>query len=193
VRKVHDNMESGMRKLILATASAIALGIVGAGPLYAQNQNTDTGSAGTMPQAAPRTPATGITQPSMPQDQTGTPAPSGANEASSANTTGMNADWARLSRSDVQQIQEKLRSDGLYHGQIDGLMGPGTQQALRTYQRKNGLPVTGTPDPQTLSSLQIATTGAGSSTAPNALEMSPSSGAGTSGTGNTSMPNGVQH
>ena len=173
-----------MRKLILASASAIALGIVGAGPLYAQN--TDTGTAGAT-SGAVQTPATEAAQPVMPQGQTAMPAPSAANEQSNANMPGTNGDWGRLSRADMQQVQEKLRGDGLYHGRIDGMSGPGTQQALRTFQRKNGLPVTGTPDPQTLSSLQVNTTGVGSSTAPNASETSPSSNAGTSGTSSTEM------
>jgi hypothetical protein len=176
-----------MRRLILATASAIALGIVGTGPLYAQN----TGTAGTTP-GAMQAPATETTQPAMPQGQIATPAmpstsgdlSSNTNAAASSQTSG---GWTQLSRADMQQIQEKLRSDGLYHGRIDGLSGPGTQQALRTYQRKNGLPVTGTPDPQTLSSLQINMPGVGSSTAPNPSEMNPSSSAGTSGMGNTEM------
>ncbi|HEY2540872.1 MAG TPA: peptidoglycan-binding domain-containing protein, partial [Stellaceae bacterium] len=44
---------------------------------------------------------------------------------------------------------------------------PGTQQALRSYQQQNGLPVTGSPDQQTVSSLSGTGAGVGSSTMPN--------------------------
>jgi len=183
-----------MRKLILATASAVALGIAGTGPLYAQN--THDGSAGATPGAEP--PAIGAIQPAKPNEGTPPPAmPSASTSNPSSDTvtaasSQTNGNWTKLSRADMQQIQEKLRSEGLYHGKIDGLNGSGTQQALRTYQRKNGLPVTGTPDPQTLSSLQISMPGVGSSTEPNSTEMNPSSNAGTSGTSNSSMPGGKQ-
>jgi peptidoglycan hydrolase-like protein with peptidoglycan-binding domain len=181
-------MEFGMRKLILATASAIALGVVSGGPLYAQNTTGTTPGAQQPPAEAtqPAMPNAGATTPAMPSPSTSNP-PSDTGMAASSQASG---DWTKLSRADMQQIQEKLRSDGLYHGRIDGLSGPGTQQALRTYQRKNGLPVSGTPDPQTLASLQINTTGVGSSTMPGSSEMNPSSSAGTSSTTNPSMPNG---
>ena len=172
-----------MRKLILATASALALGIVGAGPLYAQN--TYGGTAGTAPGA--QKPATEATQPAMPNAEATTlamPSPSASNpssEAAAAPASKPIGDWSKLSRADMRQIQEKLRADGFYHGRIDGLDGRGTQLALRTYQRRNGLSVTGTPDPQTLSRLQMTTAGVGASTAPGSSQMSPSSGAGASG------------
>lgn len=41
------------------------------------------------------------------------------------------------------QIQRHLAATGYYHGQIDGVIGEGTRQAIRNYQRANSLPVTG--------------------------------------------------
>lgn len=43
----------------------------------------------------------------------------------------------------VAQIQELLRQQGIYTGQADGMTGPQTVEAIRTYQSRNGLKVTG--------------------------------------------------
>jgi peptidoglycan hydrolase-like protein with peptidoglycan-binding domain len=42
-------------------------------------------------------------------------------------------------RSEVSEVQQKLQQQGLYHGNIDGILGRQTHQALRQYQRQNGL------------------------------------------------------
>ncbi len=49
----------------------------------------------------------------------------------------------------VQQAQERLDALGLDPGPIDGVMGARTRDALRTFQQKNDLPVTGELDWQT--------------------------------------------
>ena len=184
-----------MRNLILATASAIALGIAGASPIYAQNANTGTAPDAGSPAA--QTPATRATQPAMPQAgntiQQTPPSMSGSQSSSPDMASGSQSatDWGRLSRNDIEQIQQKLKQEGLYRARIDGLVGPGTQQALRAYQRKHGLPVTATLNPQTLASLNVTPTGSGagvgSSTAPNSsndMNMPPSSNTGAGGANN---------
>lgn len=45
--------------------------------------------------------------------------------------------------SQVSNVQSALAREGYYDGAIDGTLGPGTQKALRRYQRDHGLPVTG--------------------------------------------------
>lgn len=45
----------------------------------------------------------------------------------------------------VAQIQTQLMEAGLYPGPADGLTGPLTEDAVATYQRENGLEVTGRP------------------------------------------------
>lgn len=184
-----------MRTLILATASAIALGIAGASPLYAADNTAGT-PASAAPSAA-QTPTSGTMQPATPQAgaMQQTPSMSGTNQNTSpdmASASQSSIDWPRVTSADVQQVQQKLQQDGLYRGKIDGLVGPGTQQALRTYQHKNGLPVTATLDPQTMNSLLSAGAGAGvgSSTPPNSsndMNMTPPSNAGANG-GNTPSP-----
>jgi murein L,D-transpeptidase YcbB/YkuD len=66
---------------------------------------------------------------------------------------------------DVQQLQEQLKSAGLYRGRVDGEMGPQTRRALARFQRQQGLRPTGVPDEQTLSALNGNQPGTGSSTA----------------------------
>jgi soluble lytic murein transglycosylase-like protein len=46
-------------------------------------------------------------------------------------------------------LQVALRFQGLYSGPIDGLVGPQTVHALRAFQRREGLPVTGLADVKT--------------------------------------------
>jgi peptidoglycan hydrolase-like protein with peptidoglycan-binding domain len=57
------------------------------------------------------------------------------------------------SRAEIKDIQQKLKADNLYRGNIDGLMGPETRQALASYQKQNGLRVTASLDRQTRDSL----------------------------------------
>jgi hypothetical protein len=94
---------------------------------------------------------------------------SGASSPSSAKTA------------DVRRAQEALKARGLYTAEVDGRMGPKTKQALREFQRREGLPQTATLDSRTMERLAGATstrtgsaTGAASTTA---------SGAGSTGSG----------
>lgn len=73
--------------------------------------------------------------------------------------------WARgesaqpqMSQAEVRQVQERLQELGYYEGAIDGIHGPKTAEAMREYQRAQGLPVTGTFDQETTQALQIAKT-----------------------------------
>jgi murein DD-endopeptidase MepM/ murein hydrolase activator NlpD len=50
---------------------------------------------------------------------------------------------------DVAALQVGLRARGLYPGTVDGVLGPGTQQALRRFQRHVGLAPDGVPGPRT--------------------------------------------
>ena len=74
--------------------------------------------------------------------------------------------WAS-SQQEIRQAQEQLRDQGLYHGQIDGILGPGTKRALQQFQQKNGLQVTATLDQPTMNKLLGAAAGEGSTMPPN--------------------------
>lgn len=64
---------------------------------------------------------------------------------------------ASLSQGVVQQVQRQLQQDGFYqNGDIDGLYGPNTAQAIANFQRQNGLAVTGQLNGQTLQALGVS-------------------------------------
>ncbi len=71
----------------------------------------------------------------------------------------------QLPAKQVIQLQQKLHQEGLYTGPVDGKWGPETQAAVRNFQTKENLPVTGQLDPQTMSKLGInVSSGSSSST-----------------------------
>ena len=64
---------------------------------------------------------------------------------------------------EVIQIQTKLKRWGYYNGNIDGIYGSQTQEAVRYFQRKNGLAVDGIAGPKTLSAMGITSSSSSSS------------------------------
>jgi peptidoglycan hydrolase-like protein with peptidoglycan-binding domain len=54
----------------------------------------------------------------------------------------------------VAQLQRALDANGA-NVRVDGVMGPDTQTALRTYQQQHGLQPTGELDAQTRTSLDL--------------------------------------
>ncbi len=57
--------------------------------------------------------------------------------------------------SEVTQIQTKLKRWGYYNGNIDGIYGTQTLNAVKYFQRKNGLAVDGIAGPKTLAAMGI--------------------------------------
>lgn len=55
----------------------------------------------------------------------------------------------------IKQVQQTLRQDGMYHSRVDGVWGPASESALRSYQQQNNLNATGQLDQQTLASLNM--------------------------------------
>jgi hypothetical protein len=55
----------------------------------------------------------------------------------------------------VADVQSVLQEQGYYHGEVDGLVGPLTQEALAAYQSAQGLPPTAAVDEPTLESLDL--------------------------------------
>lgn len=90
-----------------------------------------------------------------------------------------------MSRPEIKQAQQKLQSKGLYNGQIDGIDGHETQQALKQFQQKNKLQQSGQLDEQTAMKLGVnqSTEGSGSSQPPSSM----------SGNSNPSSQNSTSH
>ena len=57
--------------------------------------------------------------------------------------------------STVTTIQEKLSRWGYYSGKVDGIYGSKTEEAVKYFQRKNGLAVDGKCGPKTLAALGV--------------------------------------
>jgi len=66
---------------------------------------------------------------------------------------------AQLTRADstVQEAQQELKEQGYYFGQINGEKNADTIAAIRRFQIRSGLPVTGELDEQTLRTLRSGT------------------------------------
>ena len=158
-----------MRKLILATASVLALGLAASGAGYAAEPGNSAQLPGSNPPSATMPSSTGMTQPGM---QSSAP--------------------VHLSKTHLRQVQQQLKTAGLYKGRIDGRMGPDTRRAIAQFQEKNGLQGTGKLDQQTLAALgntgaSNRTSGSGASTLPG---NQPTDAGGPNGSGNTNMPSG---
>ncbi len=82
----------------------------------------------------------------------------------------------------VRQAQEKLMSEGIDPGAVDGRLGPQTRQGLQEFQRSNGLEATGQLDAETVAALGLdsgsAATGATSPGAPTPAPERPTEPAG---------------
>ena len=76
---------------------------------------------------------------------------------------------AKEMNGDVRAVQMALKDKGHDPGAIDGVMGPRTSAAIREFQQKENLTVTGRLDAETRAKL----TAAGSSSAPGAPSASP--------------------
>jgi peptidoglycan hydrolase-like protein with peptidoglycan-binding domain len=55
----------------------------------------------------------------------------------------------------LRAVRAALRERGYNAGPTDAAMGPRTAEALRSFQKRQGLPVTGRPDPATLTALGL--------------------------------------
>jgi peptidoglycan hydrolase-like protein with peptidoglycan-binding domain len=55
----------------------------------------------------------------------------------------------------LKAVRLALRERGYNAGSPEAAMGPRTAEALRSFQRRQGLPVTGRPDPSTLIALGL--------------------------------------
>jgi Putative peptidoglycan binding domain len=160
-----------VRRVLLATVSVVALGLGGAGLAFAAGATNSNAGIGGGTAAMPN--AAGTTQPGY-NSGTGTNSGTGAsgwNQGASGYNQGMNSNagmtgmhanagmtgsqWGGRTgwHSEVMQVQQKLQADNLYSGKIDGIMGPETRQALRSYQQQNGLRVNARLDRQTADSI----------------------------------------
>jgi len=60
-----------------------------------------------------------------------------------------------LTKDQIRLAQERLRAEGLDPGPANGELTPQTEAALRQYQEKKSIPVSGALDQETLRELQL--------------------------------------
>ena len=116
-------MRTLIRKLLLGTASVLALGMAG-GILSSVLDITDAGNTAT---AASTRPVVEASRDALAGDA--------------------------LRTNDIRWAQVELRYRGLYKGSLDGTVGPETKRALSQFQKLNGLGPTASLDAQTWEAL----------------------------------------
>lgn len=72
---------------------------------------------------------------------------------------------------EVKELQLRLKAQGFYNGEVGGNFGPGTQAAVKAFQRANGMTVDGWAGPQTMARLR----GTSTPTAPTPTGPAPAS------------------
>lgn len=95
----------------------------------------------------------------------------------------------------VHDAQQALKDKGFDPGPVDGIMGPRTQAAIRSYQEKNNLAADGRLGPQTLGSLGVETAAPGTKmkAAGTNIKESYSSGGKQIGEGSKALGSDVKH
>jgi peptidoglycan hydrolase-like protein with peptidoglycan-binding domain len=62
---------------------------------------------------------------------------------------------SEMSRDMIQQVQQKLQQQGMYRARVDGVWGPSTEAAVRSYQQQHNLSASGQLDSATLAALDM--------------------------------------
>lgn len=135
-----------MKKLILATASVLALGMAASGASFAHQP----ANSAQLPQGS----QSSMNQPSQSSNaMTQGNGPTASMQGAHSNRP------VRLSRDQVKKLQQALKSAGLYKGRIDGKNGPQTRHAIAQFQKQNGMRATGHVTRQTLAALNNTNSG----------------------------------
>jgi peptidoglycan hydrolase-like protein with peptidoglycan-binding domain len=121
---------------------------------------------------------------------------SGSSSTPAADTgaTSSTGSTATPSSDEVRQVQQHLKDKGVDVGAVDGVMGPKTRAALKSFQQQQGLTASGDIDASTLTALGVQGGGstmdssppAGGAAAPGATGGSPPSTSPSGGTGSSS-------
>jgi hypothetical protein len=76
-------------------------------------------------------------------------------QSSQWNQPGQSGQSARMDQNTARQVQQQLQSQGYEVGQVDGVWGPRSRQALMDFQRDQNIQATGRPDQRTMAALGI--------------------------------------
>lgn len=162
--------------LVLTGAMAVMAPQVWAQAGEASGSGSAVGSSGATQTERP-------TDPSVSGQSEHSPGTSGAQSG----MEGQHMAGQQLSQEKIKEIQEALKEKGQYQGEVDGVFGATTQQALREFQQKENLQVTGRVDKETAQALGVEIEGAESGAVPGAS----GSGMGTSSEGSPGAGSGA--
>jgi peptidoglycan hydrolase-like protein with peptidoglycan-binding domain len=137
-----------MRRGTFTALTVAGITLMLAGAAFAQ---TSPSTEATQPrpsigQSTPGTSAPGTTMPGAAAPQTPTSTTSALPPAGDG----------QVGAGQVRSVQQALQSKGRSPGAIDGVVGPRTEEAFRTFQKEQNLPQTGRIDAQTLEKLGIS-------------------------------------
>lgn len=85
------------------------------------------------------------------------------NKVTVNNNYEQNAYVEALTTAQTKTVQTKLKQWGYYAGAVDGIFGPKTKEAVKYFQRKNGLTVDGIVGKKTAAAMGISLSTSGSS------------------------------
>lgn len=77
------------------------------------------------------------------------------NDMQSGGQYGQSGQSAQLDQNTARQVQQQLQAQGYDVGQVDGIWGPQSRQALMNFQRDQNMQASGRPDQQTMAALGI--------------------------------------
>ena len=60
-----------------------------------------------------------------------------------------------MSQDTIRQVQQNLQQAGMYRARVDGVWGPATEAAVRSFQQQHNLNATGQLDTDTLSAMNL--------------------------------------
>lgn len=65
--------------------------------------------------------------------------------------------WAdqTIALDQVEKVQEQLKSEGLYEGNVDGLIGPKTEEGIRKFQENQNLTASGELNQETIDAMGV--------------------------------------
>jgi peptidoglycan hydrolase-like protein with peptidoglycan-binding domain len=137
-----------MKRKNLSTAAAIfAAASIASGTAVAQTSGTKEKAETIRPDISAPGSSTGGTQ--SQRTQSGTPLPKGSPFSGTVDMGHAN------SVQDVKAAQQALQDKGHNPGAIDGMMGPRTREALKSFQTASGLQTTGTLNEATAEKLGV--------------------------------------
>jgi len=183
VRHVVDRKRDGKDVQMRLHKIAVAVAALSFAGVAAAAGNTTAGST-TNPSSNDQM-TTRQTSPQSTQKSEQSTNQAGASQMGNSSSMSQGGSSEQGNPTEVRSAQQALKDKGFDVGTVDGQMGPNTENALRQFQQKQGLPQTGNLDEQTLSALGVEQNqGAASS---QSSSSNPSSTSGQSAQGQGSM------